>query len=202
MDINPYESPKLLQKASLDVVVQADESSFIKYDITLDDVTAFCRHFIANSRAVRNQEYFTIAVICFIAVVGSLSLVPDFGLGISIMGGVASATFFAFLYHFASRYAFVRQSQKTMLGGSTRGILGIHELELEEKYLIERTEVNASRQALSSIDRIEETDDHAFLFVSALQAHVIPKHRLVVGNASQFVKRARDLVAQAQRDVK
>ena len=85
-----------------------------------------------------------------------------------------------------------------LLSGSTEGVLGNHELELNEQSLVERTSVNEMRHALSAIDKIEETAEYAFVFISAVQAHIIPKRRVAVDQADQFVSVLRQAVAEAK----
>ncbi len=85
-----------------------------------------------------------------------------------------------------------------LMAGSTEGVFGRHELELDEAYLTERTHVNEMRHALSALDRIEASEEHFFVYITSIQGHIIPKHRVVVGDADQFIQRLRELVSAAR----
>ena len=49
-----------------------------------------------------------------------------------------------------------------------------HELRLDDAELVETTESTEHRTKYSAIPRIERTDDHVFIFVDRIRAHVIP----------------------------
>ena len=77
--------------------------------------------------------------------------------------------------------------------GTNKGTLGEHELEIDDNGLVERTEVTETRQSWHGVERIVETDEHAFIYVSSMMAHVIPKHSVIAGDPNEFIARAKQL---------
>jgi len=56
-----------------------------------------------------------------------------------------------------------------------RGQLGRHRVVLGEDGLVESTAVNESRTAWAGVDRVEQSPDYIFIYISPATAHVIPK---------------------------
>ena len=56
-----------------------------------------------------------------------------------------------------------------------RGQLGRHRVVLSEDGLTESTAVNESRTAWAGVDRVEQSQDYIFIYITPATAHVIPK---------------------------
>jgi hypothetical protein len=171
----------------------------IRYELTLDDLIAFNRYHVAHSRTIQTQKYFVIAVVGLVAIGAGVAIESEIPLFARVFSAIIFAALFRFAYHLFFGLALRRQTRQLLSEGSNDGILGPHELELNDKFLTERTDVNESRHAWSAINRIEETDEHAFLYISSLQAHVIPTREVISGDVDQFIQRSRQLLAAAQQ---
>jgi hypothetical protein len=194
MDHNPYESPKSFEIAT-EATVPATESVIV-YNNTFADIVAFYRHTYA--RTLRNHRYFTVGTAGILAFGVSFSLGPDMaGFFFSFVGAIGFTLIFGTLYHALHPRFFERQIRRILDAGSTEGVLGRHELKLDGQYLVERTNVSEGRQALSAIDRIEDTEEYVFVYLSAVNGLAIPKSSMVVGDADQFLATLRRLLSDS-----
>lgn len=71
------------------------------------------------------------------------------------------------------------------------GFLCDHILELRDDVLTESTEKGRTETALQRIKRIEETDDHTFIDITPVVAHVLPRERATEEDYDAFVEELR-----------
>ena len=71
--------------------------------------------------------------------------------------------------------------------GSGKGIIGEHILEQTDTELIERTSVNEMKTNIASLERIETSSEHAFIYISSIHAHVIPRLSVIEGDFDAFL---------------
>lgn len=166
----------------------------VRFELLLDDLLAFYRYYYANSTTVRNQKCFVIAIATVTAF--GLSLVFELGLGLATRLALATVFSVAFglFFHLQHGSALESQAKKMIAEGSVSGMLCAHEMTIEENGLFEKTDVNESRHTWSAIDRVVETPDHAFIFISSIQAHIIPKHQIASGDYDAFMREVRKRV--------
>lgn len=170
----------------------------IRFDLTMDDLLAFNRYHFMNSPAYRSSLIVGMAMVSilplgltlFLIYNGRLPRLPviAFGCGLTLF------SMFGFYRRFPSA---IDRTTRRMFGND-QSLFGPHELEIEDEWLVERTDINASRQAWRGIQKIVETDDYVFIYLSAATAHVIPKAAVTSGDLPAFMTRARDLQAAAQ----
>lgn len=148
----------------------------LKYKLANDDFVAFNLHFVGKSsthwNAIRKgrvvSSVSTAAVlflICYLgfrdwAVAGSLAL---------IIGCVPW-----FTYHSQYRKQ-MEKSLRRMAESEGVGEAGWRRLSIEESGIREETEASVSTTGFSSILRIDETDEHVFIFIGPPRAYIIPK---------------------------
>src|SRR5262245_61603108 len=99
MGINPYESPQQRLETQVDQPITIDERLLIQFDITLDDVMAFYRHYFAHSPTVRRQKHFTMAILCIVSAIASSSILARTP-GVATVTAVVFALGTGVLYHF------------------------------------------------------------------------------------------------------
>lgn len=75
---------------------------------------------------------------------------------------------------------------------SEPGQTGLHELEVADSTLIERTSVNATSTRFESLHKIIERRDHYLIYVTPIQAHVVPKDRVTSGDLGIFMSELSD----------
>ncbi len=171
----------------------------LKYDTTLEDVVAFNRYHSANSPYIRKIKLLSVILMAALLIFGSL-LVPLPG-EVSRSFVVVSAVVFSGLSAVAFNYFFVaaleRQARRLYGEGMNRGTFGQHELEIDDDGIVERTKYNETRNSWRGVERIAETEKHAFIYVSSMAAHVIPKRSVSEGDPEAFIERAQQLCYEA-----
>ena len=84
--------------------------------------------------------------------------------------------------------------------GNNKGVFGPHELEVSPPDLIERNVVGEQRLWLGAVEKVGTSPSHAFVYVSSLSAHVIPRAAVTDGDYDAFVKALTQEVEKAKRD--
>jgi hypothetical protein len=177
----------------------------IRYDNTIEDMIAFNRYHIAHSPALWSQR----AVYAFVAWGLPAVLVPVLLLtvaaaaleGIAIERSVAIVVIFALvavgslvIVLWARRIR--RRISGTIDGqvrrlygeGENKGVLTTHELELTGTSLIERTIFGETITKFEAVERVVDAGDFILIYLTALSAHVIPRHAVSEGDYGEFVE--------------
>jgi hypothetical protein len=181
-----------------------DSRMNIRYEITIDDVVAFQMHHVAHSKTIQRQKSILIGIVgfaCLIAAIFIFAIEPNVLLA-AITAVITSAVSFgllAYTFNVSYRRGIERLARDLLAEGGNRGILGVHEIRIDDTGVTEWTAVSESRHTWHGIDQIVETDEYAFLYISALQAHVIPKHAVIAGDPTKFIQRARELLDSSRR---
>ena len=72
--------------------------------------------------------------------------------------------------------------------GQNKSFLCEHILEIGENRLIQKTELREISTRFSCIERICLTDEYAFIYTGAIEAHVVPIKRVSKGDVDEFIK--------------
>jgi hypothetical protein len=149
----------------------------IAYDVRLEDALAFSRHHYDHSPLIRRPVFvrrvvFTVLGICFAAAGFFVSdvwysfLSWEVG-AILILGGLVFGPW-------CWRWQYMRQMKSIYRGGKNAGMLGPKVLEIAGDDLVATNVAGQSRTNISALERIESDDDYAYIYVSAIHAHVVP----------------------------
>ena len=196
MPVNPYEPP-LARAEALPSSDRVNDRS-LRYAIDFEDIMEFQKFHFAHSPTMRNQRFGLIVFAACFSGAACVLLLSDLSFPLRLAIASVVAILSAMTVPLFFKRAIANQTQKLLREGSNEGILGEHELHIDERGLTEITSVNEARHALSSIARIEETDVYAFIYISTLQAHVIPKKKVQSGDIVGFMARLRELATNAQ----
>lgn len=71
-------------------------------------------------------------------------------------------------------------------------------LTIQDGTLVERWEGGELSVALGAVQKVEETEDYAFIYVSAVLAHTVPKARVPEAALTLFLDELRRLMADAR----
>ena len=146
----------------------------VKYELTLEDLTAFNRHHSLTSKRARQR----LRRIQAFGVVTSLVLAAIWtewtGL-MRVLFSTVMSLFWVFGYPAYYRWAIKRHTRKTYSEGANRGLLGNHSISIDAEGVTEKTSVGETRTDWSGIEKIDEDGQYVYLYVSVRQAHVIPK---------------------------
>jgi hypothetical protein len=173
----------------------------IQYSFLEDDLVEFQQFHMAHSPFVRKQRMlvmaiFTTAIMFLAAIIKSER--PEFP-GIVprlVTGGFVSAVFCVIL-HFAYRRNIGKYIRRLVHEGSTDGVFGSQELELDDLGITRRTIMRMSFAAWPVVRRVEETSDYVLIYVSSIEAYVIRKNRVVDGDLDQLVKAVKEHIDAA-----
>ena len=171
----------------------------VRYLNTLEDLVAFNRYHCAHSPAVRKTKLTWMIWVSALLIAGSLFIPPtaEFSRPNIVATAIVSAGLFSVVFIYRFPAVMDRQVLRLYQEGENKGTLGEHELELDDNGLVERTEVNESRLSWQGVERIAETDEHAFIYISSMMAHVIPKQSVTSGDVEAFMAKAKQLWHEA-----
>lgn len=150
-----------------------------EYDVTPDDLVAFglCHH--SQSQTVRKQSWVSVLVglMVLLFLPGLILLVSDKpileiapAIWPLLMGPILFLFFFYLLVKFrGSRF------YREVLSERQSKFLDRRTLSLEDDALRESMASGTNQRSWSSVDRILLTNDHAFVYTSAVEAFILPK---------------------------
>ena len=197
MTPNPYKPPAAEVDTFRSNSGQAADDLVLRYEVDFDDIMEFQRFHYAHSPTMRNQRYGLIGFVSLVTIAFCLQTLSEYPLSHRFAMAAPLVLLNGFVVYFYLKWSITRQTRKLNREGSNLGILGEHELRLDEKGLTEITSVNESRYTYSGLSRIEETSDYAFIYISTLQAHVVPKKKIVDGDIGSFMSIIRQRVSTA-----
>ena len=160
---------------------------YIKYTNTIEDHTKFQLYHNANSPSVKKHHFIARIIPVFIFMV--LALLGYFEHKVNlIFFGLIAAVITYFYIPYSIRKKTVKLSEEMYKEGNNKGFLCEHVLEIEDNHFIEKTDQGESSCLLSCVERICLTDEHAFIYVSSVQSHVVPIKRISEGDVDAFIK--------------
>jgi Ca2+/Na+ antiporter len=169
----------------------------IKYSNTLEDLVKFNLYHFNNSPSLRRNKRFMIwgVPVIIILIFGLFTVVQNNSFHV-LVGILCSILYFIFV-SLSFKISVRRNVRKMYSEGSNMGIIGAHELVIEKDGLIEYSEVSEHKISWKGIERIARTNEHVFIYIGSVMAHVIPINGVTSGNIDEFV----DLVQQHMQNV-
>ena len=107
-----------------------------------------------------------------------------------VVGAGLAVAWWVWVPHVLS-YSDEKQVVRTYENWKNRTSIGSRELEISSDHLSEKNEYGQSKLAWPAVERVETDDDFAFIYLSAAQAHIIPRSRITAGSFDEFVAAAR-----------
>lgn len=167
----------------------------ITYEIKLADCLAFTDHFLKTSpfmrKTVRKGQMWWASgpLLGGLAIAIFKSIPPERTLILlSVLALVLSMPMF-FLYPPYFKRCTRKHAKSLCEGNSSQGVLGLHEIEITNECLIEKTQDSENKIQWKSLSRIESTSDYTFAYIGENTAHIIPKGNIVDGDYTQFVSK-------------
>jgi len=159
---------------------------FLEFTITRDDLVAFNRYHAQSSPTwKRVNAWYRFG--CGCVVFASLTLLSvAMNTIIFALAGLLTALIYVFVYPLWVRRWLDWSARRFYGEGANRGTLGWHRLTLQDDASHEESETGTQTTSYAGIERVAETDEYLFVYIGAVQAHVIPKTRLQVGDAREF----------------
>jgi len=171
----------------------------LRYTVSMDDVLALNHFFYLHSSTIRRSR--------IMLVFGLPGVLMAFEVYQGFRGGswaphaimlVLCALLIPFLNWYFAR-SMRRTAQRIYREHPTRGLIGEHELAVDEQGVSERTEIGEQMTRWAGVDRIETTPEHAFIFVGPAMAHVVPRATVLEGEFDAFITAAKAHLQAAGR---
>ena len=167
----------------------------IEYEINVDDWLALNRHLIKSSplmiRAVRKgQAWWAMGPVVGGALLAAYKRVPleKSGVILAAIFLILSVPMF-FLYPIYFKFHSQRFIRKFYKSEKNKGAVGKHFFSVSDDALTDKTDYNNNTISWKSVDRIESTEDHTFIFTDELTAYIIPRHSILNGKYDEFVNK-------------
>ena len=146
----------------------------LDYQIVLEDIAALSLHHARTSKLSRRRMLFMQAwgIFCTLVIVmawtrgSSVERVVFF---------IVLCLLWLFAYPLYYRWTIKRNVRKMYAENENKGVLGDHTIVIDPEGVTERSAVGESKTSWGGIERIQADDEHVYLYLGSLQAHVIPK---------------------------
>lgn len=171
----------------------------IRYSLEIGDIMQFARFHFRKSPAARRM--FLLQLILwplFVFFAGYMIGTASDPLTRAIPA-VAGALFVAATIPWVHSRSITRQVRKMYEEGPTVGLFGVHTLAIEEDGLRESSEGGEQFARWPAIYRVVESDTHAFIYLSPVLAHVIPRASLDPPLLAAFLDEVRKRAVASQR---
>ena len=160
---------------------------YIKYTNAIEDYTNFQLYHCKNSPSVKRSHFIAriISSLVFIilALVGYLQ--EDMVL---VFVGLILAVIVYFYIPYSIRKKIEKLSKKMFKEGKNKDFLCEHIFEIGNDSLTQKTELREISTQFSCVERICLTDEYAFIYIGAVEAHVVPIKRVTEGDVNEFIK--------------
>ena len=174
----------------------------IEYETTKDDLFAFQWRAVQRSAQVKRsrRKAYTIWFITLLL----FSIIPSIGPdGFNLMR--ANFAFLAISFTMAAflTWYFDRRSTRRVINElideekPDKGLLGKHKIIMNEKEIVETSDVGESRTLWVGVDRVEQSDEHILIYTTPHAAHVIPKRAFANSKAAEHFWESANLFKQA-----
>jgi hypothetical protein len=163
----------------------------LRCDVTLDDVIAFSQHHWRQSPHARQQMRRGMVIVSALAItVFGLLAIQHQDL-ILLFALALTLPVFWIAYPPLCRRQFKRNVSQLYLEGSTRGIVGGHEFEALPDGFVDRTEFGEQKTYWPGILKVDCTQDHVFVYISSVSAHIISLRGVTEGDLEGFIAEAK-----------
>jgi hypothetical protein len=159
----------------------------IAFENTIDDFIAFNNFHYEHSPSMwRLRVLFTWGPVALILSLGAYTAWSEQTWDALIFAVIAAGVLGWFLTRLF-RPSLDKMVRQLVAEGSNKGLLGPRELELEGNWLHERSEFQSHSVSLQIIDKIESSDEHTFIYNSAVSAIALPRRCASEGEYQSFV---------------
>ncbi len=147
----------------------------LQYELTSQDFIDFNINFIETSPVMKRslliqRIMFPILLLASPATLSNLFDVP-FVVLMTLFGVLAILWLVFYLKWF--KYRIARKSEKLIASGKVPGVVGPHELFIEQGVISDKTSTDITRY--EAIEKVVESRTHIFIYVSQVMAYIVPK---------------------------
>lgn len=159
----------------------------LRVELSVDDLVAFSLHHHQSSPTLKRSRVW--AVIAIVVLTATLSHIAGELLRNPLLRplGIAAAIFLALVYPRIWRRKLEQYVRLLYREGQNRGVLGTHSFEIVDNGLLDVTSYYERTVFWNGIERIETVPGRTFVYLSAVNAQVIPEDSVKEGNYSAFI---------------
>ena len=167
----------------------------VEYEITYDDLYSFYWRAGNRSPILRRQRrwvyiYFFLSFLFFAFLPASAEVFALSRAGLLWLLVIFPAVAFI-VWHLDRRKTRRAIVELIVDDNPGRGQLGPHKISLNEKEVVENTAVGESRTLWAGVERVEQNQDHIFIYTTPTFAYIIPKRAFrSVQDAKSFYQTA------------
>ena len=170
----------------------------LDYDVTLDDLVAFNRHWVATSRLPQlrwARVWGSAALTGIVFLLLYFTLARDSPQAAGITALIVGFVYFL-SYRSVQNSSLERNVAKIYSGDSRGPLFGPHTLEIAPEGFIVRSKQSETRTSWAAIRTISVTPQHLFIYTSAAHAHVVPLSRVIqAGELDELLGKIRQQVS-------
>lgn len=173
----------------------------ISYSLTESHVVDWSLYYSAHSPTVRRQRRLVVvmivlAILCLCA--HSIAWPdPDGSSGITVVTYLLLGGLLLVLQRPLWSWLLRGACRKALREGRNLGLLGPRIVTVSPEGCFQKTNYVENRYSWPAIERIEATEAYAFIYISAVNAIIVPKRALPPGEVDAFVAAAREYAAAA-----
>ena len=152
----------------------------VEYERTIEDIIEFNLFHMSNSPSIRGQTLISQIIVLLLIFIGSLAIAPFFHPETRVLSYfdyivafVVSIVGFFVVPHF-NRAEVRRAYRKASREGDNKAILGLQTISLTPENVFIKTQGGESKYNWSSVDKVTQNDKYIFLYISSINAIVIP----------------------------
>lgn len=172
---------------------KTQEQITIEYERTVEDIIEFNLFHMSHSPSIRRQALFVQVVVALLVFIVSLAIGYSLNLGQRVLTYfdyvlflvLSTASFFMFPY--LNRAEIIRGFRKATNDGDNKAILGHQTVSLTPDHIFVKTQGTESKYTWASINKIAQNDKYIFLYISSINAIVIPKTFSTPSSLQEFV---------------
>jgi hypothetical protein len=148
----------------------------IDFDLTKEDYIAFSVHHMKNSPTIKKSLFIQryILSLIFIAFAFIMANITEVPLKFWILAYIAIYIVWVIYYPKYFMSSTVKRIRKMINEGKNNGIFGPYSLTLTEDGIEESNQSGESRVTWGSIEKMEESEEHIFIYTSVINAYVVP----------------------------
>ena len=164
----------------------------VQYEVTMEDIVEFNRYHMAHSPTIRRslRTARLLVSVAFVAAGILLSVAKGTFTDVAVFG-LVSVLWFLLMPAFVGRRT-IKNVRRMLSEGENRGLLGKCTLSIAVDGLRVVRETGESTFAWCAVDRIVTAERHVYIYVSTVEALVIPKDAFAApAGCEWFVERAR-----------
>lgn len=171
----------------------------ISCDLTKQDYVDFNLFHLAHSKTGKKALFIQRYIISIIFLIAPFVLqnVLDTPFWYLVGGFVLAYILWVIFYPRRFKRNVAKQVEKMIDEGKNVSLIGNNDIIIDEEGIERINDKSQTKNDWASVESIEQSDDHIFIYVSAISAHIVPKRAFEdKAGESQFVKQVEEYITK------